>query len=35
MRKPRGDEAQRAYDNERALRESAHRRPVDSGYYGP
>jgi uncharacterized integral membrane protein len=35
MRKPPADEAQRQYDNERALRESAHRRPVDSGYYGP
>jgi hypothetical protein len=35
MRKPPADEAQRLYDNERALRESAQRRPVDSGYYGP
>lgn len=35
LRKPSTDETQRLYDNERAMRESAHRRPVDSGFYGP
>jgi uncharacterized membrane protein YhaH (DUF805 family) len=35
MRKPPETEVQRLYDDERALRESAARRPVDSGYFGP
>jgi predicted PurR-regulated permease PerM len=35
LRKPSADEAQRLYDNERALHETAYRRPVDSGYFGP
>jgi phospholipase D-like protein len=35
LRKPEEGEAQRLYDNERAMRESAHRRPVDSSYIGP
>jgi ABC-type nickel/cobalt efflux system permease component RcnA len=35
LRKPQADEIQRQFDNERALRESAAHRPVDSGYIGP
>ena len=35
LRRPDANEAQRLYDNERAMRESAHRRPVDSSYIGP
>ena len=35
MRKPPADEVQRIYDDERALRDAAYRRPVDSGYFGP
>lgn len=35
LRKPPADEVQRQYDDERALRESARARPVDSGFFGP
>jgi ABC-type transport system involved in cytochrome bd biosynthesis fused ATPase/permease subunit len=34
-RKSSPDEVERVYDNERALRESAQRRPVDNTYLGP
>ena len=33
-RKPQPDEVERVYDNERALHDSAHRRPVDTTYMG-
>lgn len=35
LRKPQGDEVQRQYDNEIAMRESRRHRPADSGSYGP